>query len=86
MSAVHQCEDGRLLEAGLLRERRLGQARYVRPDPDSPLTAPVRELLLVTAGPVPLLAAELRAIDGVHSATPLGSFAGSEPANEHVGR
>ena len=72
--SVHR-EVGRLLEAGLLAERRIGQARYVRPNPESPLTRPVRELLLVSAGPVPLLAAELRAVSGVQTAFLYGSFA-----------
>ena len=71
---VHR-EVGRLLEAGLLSERRVGQARYVRPDPASPLTRPVRELVLVAAGPVPLLAAALSDIDGIQAAFLYGSFA-----------
>ena len=71
---VHR-EVHRLLEAGLLTERRVGQARLVRPNPASPLTRPVRDLLLVSAGPVPLLAAELRAIEGVQAAFLSGSFA-----------
>ncbi|MGY1709161.1 helix-turn-helix domain-containing protein [Geodermatophilus sp. SYSU D00758] len=73
-ATVHR-EVGRLLEAGLLSERRVGQARLVRPDPASPLTRPVRDLLLVAAGPVPLLAAELRDIAGVRAAFLYGSFA-----------
>lgn len=80
---VHR-EVGRLLEAGLLSERRVGQARLVRPDPASPLTRPVRDLLLVSAGPVPLLAAELRDITGVQAAFLYGSFAArmrGEPGN-----
>ncbi len=64
-----------MLDAGLLSERRIGQARYVRPDPASPLTRPVRDLLLVSAGPVPLLAAELRDIEGIQAAFLFGSFA-----------
>jgi DNA-binding transcriptional ArsR family regulator len=71
---VHR-EVGRLLDAGLLTERRVGQARLVRPDPRSPLTQPVRDLLLVSAGPVPLLAAELTEIAGVQAAFLYGSFA-----------
>ena len=80
---VHR-EVRRLLDAGLLSERRVGQARFVRPDPASPLTRPVRDLLLVSAGPVPLLAAELRAISGVQAAFLYGSFAArmhGEPGN-----
>jgi hypothetical protein len=65
----------RLLEAGPLAERRLGNSRLIRPNPDSPLTAPVRDLLLVCGGPVPLVAAELSAIDGVETAFLFGSFA-----------
>ncbi len=71
---VHR-EVRRLLDAGLLSERRVGQARFVRPNPASPLTRPVRDLLLVSAGPVPLLAAELRDIEGVEAAFLYGSFA-----------
>ncbi|RZU52036.1 hypothetical protein EV385_3877 [Krasilnikovia cinnamomea] len=71
---VHR-EVRRLLDVGLLWERRIGQARYVRPNPDSPLTQPVRDLLLVSAGPVPLLAVELGAITGVQAAFLFGSFA-----------
>lgn len=65
----------RLLEAGLLAERRVGQARLVRPDVSSPLAAPVRELLLVSAGPVPMLRAELSDVPGVSLAFLFGSFA-----------
>lgn len=71
---VHR-EVRRLLDAGLLVERRVGQARYIRPNQASPLTQPVRDLLLVSAGPVPLLATELRAVDGVQAAFLYGSFA-----------
>ncbi|BFU46993.1 helix-turn-helix domain-containing protein [Krasilnikovia sp. MM14-A1004] len=71
---VHR-EVHRLLDVGLLSERRLGQARYVRPNPQSPLTQPVRDLLVVSAGPVPLLAVELGAIAGVQVAFLFGSFA-----------
>lgn len=72
--SVHR-EVRRLLDAGLLSERRVGQARLVRPDPASPLTRPVRDLLLVSAGPVPLLAAELMGVAGVQAAFLYGSFA-----------
>jgi DNA-binding transcriptional ArsR family regulator len=71
---VHR-EVRRLLDAGLLVERRVGQARFVRPNAASPLTQPVRDLLLVSAGPVRLLAAELRDVDGVQAAFLYGSFA-----------
>ncbi|WP_426563154.1 helix-turn-helix domain-containing protein [Angustibacter sp. McL0619] len=72
--SVHR-EVARLLEVGLLVERKVGQARLISPNPTSPLTQPVRDLLLVSAGPVPLLAAELREIAGVEAAFLFGSFA-----------
>ena len=71
---VHR-EVGRLIQAGLLVDRRVGQARYVRPNPASPLTPPVRQLLMVSAGPVPLLADALRGIAGVTAVFLYGSFA-----------
>ncbi|SDY93537.1 Winged helix-turn-helix DNA-binding [Modestobacter sp. DSM 44400] len=71
---VHR-EVRRLLEAGLISERRVGQARLIRPNPESPLAQPVRNLLLVSAGPVRLLAAGLRDIAGVQAAFLFGSFA-----------
>jgi DNA-binding transcriptional ArsR family regulator len=73
-ASVHR-EVGRLLAAGLLAERRRGQARYIRPDPDSQLSAPVRQLLMVSAGPVPLLAAALGDVTGVQTVFLYGSFA-----------
>jgi hypothetical protein len=65
----------RLIEAGLLAERTVGKSRLVRPDDSSPLAGPVRALLVVSAGPVPLLAAALKNIAGVQSAFLFGSFA-----------
>jgi hypothetical protein len=65
----------RLVHAGLLQERRVGKTRLIRPNPASPLAAPVRSLVLVAAGPVPLLVEELRKIDGVDFAFVFGSFA-----------
>jgi predicted nucleotidyltransferase len=72
--SVHR-EVRRLLDVGLLVERKVGRARLIRPNPQSPLTQPVRDLLLVSGGPVPLLAGELREIAGVEAAFLFGSFA-----------
>ncbi len=68
-------EVARLLEAGILAEREVGRTRLIRANPTSPLTAPLREILLVAAGPVALLAEELASLDGVESAFLYGSFA-----------
>lgn len=68
-------EVGRLVEAGLLRERALGRRRLVAANPESPLVKPVREILLISMGPVPLLREELAASEGVRAAFLFGSFA-----------
>lgn len=65
----------RLLDAGILRERRVGRTRLVSGNPDSPLAEPLRAILLVAAGPVPLLSEELGKIEGVERAFIFGSFA-----------
>ncbi|MFW8745436.1 hypothetical protein, partial [Mesorhizobium japonicum] len=44
-------------------------------NPESPLVAPLREILTISTGPVVLLASELAQIDGVESAFLYGSFA-----------
>lgn len=68
-------EVNRLVEAGVLRERHLGRRRLISANPESPLTNPVREILMVVAGPVPLLRRELEQIPGVGCAFLFGSFA-----------
>ncbi|WP_244929992.1 ArsR family transcriptional regulator [Nocardioides sp. W7] len=65
----------RLLQVGLLQERRVGRARLVRPNPASPLTSPVRSLVMVAAGPVPLLTRELGSLSGIDIALVFGSYA-----------
>ena len=68
-------EVGRLLRAGILRERKAGRTRMISGNPESPLAAPLREILLVSSGPAVLLSEELARIDGVHQAFLFGSFA-----------
>ncbi len=68
-------EVARLLEAGILVERKAGRTRLIRANQASPLTAPLRDILLVSTGPVVLLAERLGAIDGVESAFLYGSYA-----------
>jgi DNA-binding transcriptional ArsR family regulator len=71
---VHR-EVGRLLVAGILSERKIGRTRLIRQNDDSPLVAPLRQILLVSAGPAVLLTNELEQITGVESAFLYGSFA-----------
>ena len=73
-ATVHR-EVARLIDAGILRERPVGKSRLIAADEASPLVAPLREILRVATGPVPLLAAELRTIPGIHAAFLYGSFA-----------
>jgi len=68
-------EAARLLDAGILEEQKVGRVRLLRSNPQSPLTAPLREILLVSTGPVVLLAEDLAAIPGIEAAFLYGSFA-----------
>ena len=68
-------EVGRLVEAGILVERLVGKSRLLRGNPESPLTAPLRDILLVATGPVALLAEEFADLAGVEAVFLYGSFA-----------
>jgi len=68
-------EVARLIDAGILVERQVGRTRLIRGNPDSPLAAPLREILTVVSGPVVMLAEEFGRIDGIESAFLYGSFA-----------
>ena len=68
-------EVARLIDAGILTERQVGRTRLIRGNPDSPLTAPLREILTVVSGPVVWLAEEFGRIEGIESAFLYGSFA-----------
>ena len=68
-------EVGRLVAAGILVERQVGKSRLVRGNPGSPLTAPLRDILLVATGPVALLAEEFAGLPGVEAVFLYGSFA-----------
>ena len=68
-------EVGRLLQAGILRERTAGKTRLISANETSPLYSPLRDILLVATGPVVLLAEEFGDIAGIESAFLYGSFA-----------
>lgn len=65
----------RLVEAGLLRGERVGRALLLHPAADNPATAPLRQLLVVTFGPLTVLEKALTDIDGVQTAYLHGSWA-----------
>jgi predicted nucleotidyltransferase len=73
--ATVQREVDRLEGAGLLTSNRIGRARIVRPDPDSPIYPELRSLLAKAFGPAPLLERELARLQGVHKAYIFGSWA-----------
>jgi len=74
VKAVHQ-EVTRLVEAGLLVDRRVGTSRLVRSVQDSLLTRPLTDLLAVTYGPLPVLTRSLAGLEGVIQAFIYGSWA-----------
>jgi hypothetical protein len=68
-------EVDRMVAAGLLSEERVGRARRVWPNVESPLFRPLAELIVLTYGPKPVLEAALARIDGVERAYIYGSWA-----------
>jgi predicted nucleotidyltransferase len=69
-----QREMARAEEAGVVSSRRLGSTRLVTAA-DSPLTAPLAELLLRSFGPRQMVAEELAGVSGIESAFLFGSWA-----------
>lgn len=74
VAGVHH-EVTRLLQAGLIRDRRVGNNRMVRADTSSVLAGPLTDLLAVTYGPRPVLSDALRDVPGVEHAYIYGSWA-----------
>ncbi len=73
-ATVHR-EAERLLSADILRERQVGRSRLMSANPDSPIVAPLRQVLLISTGPKILLSEALRQVKGITSAFIYGSFA-----------
>jgi len=69
-----QREITRAEQAGVVSSRRLGNVRLVEAA-DSPLTAPLTELLLRSFGPRQVLAEELERVEGIERAYLFGSWA-----------
>jgi len=74
VKAVHQ-EAMRLVDAGILAARKVGNTRLIRSVTGSPLTRPLTDLLAVTYGPMPVLTDALSPIQGVERAFIYGSWA-----------
>lgn len=71
---VHH-EVTRLIQAGLILDRRVGNNRMVRADTSTALAGPLTDLLAVTYGPRPVLSDALRGIAGIEQAYIYGSWA-----------
>ncbi|WP_419997041.1 ArsR family transcriptional regulator [Streptomyces boninensis] len=68
-------EVDRLVEGGILSDRRAGRTRLVSARSDTPLSGPLTDLIAVTFGPLPVLTAALSGIRGVERAYVYGSWA-----------
>ncbi|SFK46870.1 winged helix-turn-helix domain-containing protein [Cellulomonas sp. KH9] len=68
-------EVNRLVQAGVLTERRVGRSRLVRADPSSPFVEPLRQILSRTHGPAQMVAEALDALPGVEIGMIIGSWA-----------
>jgi DNA-binding Lrp family transcriptional regulator len=74
VKAVHQ-EVTRLVETGLLSDRKLGTSRLVRSVQNSLLTRALTDLLAVTYGPLPVLTRSLAGLEAIEQAFIYGSWA-----------
>ena len=73
-ATVHR-EIGRLLQAGLIMEEKVGNSRLIGPNKKSPYYRPLYELLEISSGPIPLLKKALKGIKGVEKVIIFGSWA-----------
>ena len=75
LPAVVHREIGRLVSSGVLTDRREGNNRLVKVNPNHPLYGPMAEIIAMTYGPVPVLRSLLQAQPGVDEAFIYGSWA-----------
>ncbi|HXV58463.1 MAG TPA: MarR family transcriptional regulator [Gaiellaceae bacterium] len=73
--ATVQREAERLEEAGILTSERVGRARLVRPNEESPFYPELSGLVFKAFGPVPVLRERLKKLPGVEAAFIYGSWA-----------
>jgi predicted nucleotidyltransferase len=75
LPAVVHKEVSRLVDSGVLEDRREGHNRLVKTNESHPLFAPMREIIAATYGPVPVLRELLTGVQGVQEAFIYGSWA-----------
>lgn len=68
-------EVSRLIDGGLLLDRKVGTSRMVRAAPNTVLARPLTDLLAVTYGPLPVLTQALATVPGIDLAFIYGSWA-----------
>ena len=68
-------EAGHFVSAGLVRERRQGNLRFIQARTDTVVAGPLAELLAVTYGPTAVLGELLAPVPGVEEAYVFGSWA-----------
>jgi predicted nucleotidyltransferase len=74
LSTVHG-EVGRLTEAGLLSRRNVGRSAMIRANPANRFVEPLTELLLLSWGPLQVIADEFAALDRAEQVLIFGSWA-----------
>ncbi|MQY14860.1 hypothetical protein SRB5_50360 [Streptomyces sp. RB5] len=74
-SATASREASRLIEGGLVLERRRGTLRLLRADTEGRLAPALTELLALTYGPIVVLGGLLAEVDGIEEAYIYGSWA-----------
>ncbi|MGL5850475.1 MAG: MarR family transcriptional regulator [Phycicoccus sp.] len=70
-----QREAGRLVEAGLLRDRTIGRARLLQANTEHRATTPLTQLLELTFGPLAVIAEEFTALPRAERVLIFGSWA-----------
>lgn len=75
LPAVAHREVTRLIDADVLRDRRHGNNRLVRPNTEHPLWSLMSQIIVETYGPVPVLRELIMQVDGVSAAYIYGSWA-----------
>ena len=80
LTTIHS-EVSRMVQAGLVRDRRIGNIRLVSADTGTPLAAPLLALLMATYGPPTVLGEELATMPGIDLAYLHGAW-----AERHAGR
>lgn len=68
-------EVNRLVESGILSERRAGRSRMVRADPQSPYFQPLIAILSRSYGPIVHVADAVEGLDGIRTVIVFGSWA-----------